>query len=37
MFGALSGLFGTYRAGFVGLMAMASISGTVLYWSQRPR
>lgn len=37
MFGALSGLFGTYRAGFVGLMVMASISGTVLYWSQRPR
>jgi MFS family permease len=37
MFGALSGLFGTYRAGFVGLMVMASISGTVLYFSQRPR
>ncbi|MEY3610842.1 MAG: Hexuronate transporter [Pseudomonadota bacterium] len=37
MFGALSGLFGTYRAGFVGLMVMASISGLVLYWSQRPR
>jgi MFS family permease len=37
MFGALSGLFGTYRAGFVGLMVMASVSGTVLYWSQRPR
>jgi MFS family permease len=37
MFGALSGLFGTYRAGFVGLMVMASISGTVLYWTQRPR
>jgi MFS family permease len=37
MFGALSSLFGTYRAGFVGLMVMASISGTVLYWSQRPR
>ena len=37
MFGALSGLFGTYRAGFVGLMVMASISGTVLYWSQRGR
>jgi MFS family permease len=37
MFGALSGLFGTYRAGFVGLMVMASVSGTVLYVSQRPR
>ena len=37
MFGALSGLFGTYRAGFVGLMVMASVSGTVLYWSHRPR
>jgi len=37
LFGALSGLFGTYRAGFVGLMVMASVSGTVLYFSQRPR
>jgi predicted MFS family arabinose efflux permease len=37
MFGALSGLFGTYRAGFIGLMVMASVSGTVLYWSQRSR
>lgn len=37
MFGALSGLFGTYRAGFVGLMVVASVSGTVLYFSQRPR
>ncbi|MBP8148105.1 MAG: MFS transporter [Limnohabitans sp.] len=36
MFGALSGLFGTYRAGFVGLMVMASLSGAVLFWSQRP-
>lgn len=36
MFGALSGLFGTYRAGFLGLMVMACVSGTVLYWSQRP-
>ena len=36
MFGALSGLFGTYRAGFVGLMVMACISGTVLFWTQRP-
>ncbi len=37
LFGALSGLFGTYRAGFVGLVLMASISGTVLYFSQRSR
>jgi len=37
LFGALSGLFGTYRAGFVGLMVMASLSGAVLYWSQRAR
>ena len=37
IFGALSGLFGTYRAGFVGLMVVASVSGTVLYFSQRPR
>ncbi len=36
MFGALSGMFGTYRAGFVGLMVMASLSGAVLFWSQRP-
>jgi MFS family permease len=36
MFGALSGLFGTYRAGFLGLVVMACVSGTVLYWSQRP-
>ena len=35
MFGALSGLFGTYRAGFMGLMVMASLSGAVLFWSQR--
>ncbi len=35
MFGALSTLFGTYRAGFLGLMAMASLCGVVLYWSQR--
>ena len=35
MFGALSGLFGTYRAGFIGLMVMASLSGMVLFWSQR--
>ena len=37
LFGALSGLFGTYRACFVGLMVMASVSGTVLYFSHRPR
>lgn len=37
MFGALSGLFGTYRAGFVGLMVMACVSGMVLFWRQRPR
>ena len=36
MFGVLSSLFGTYRAGFAGLMVMASVSGTVLFWSQRP-
>ncbi|OYU32774.1 MAG: MFS transporter [Comamonadaceae bacterium PBBC2] len=35
MFGALSGLFGTYRAGFVGLMVMATASGLVLWWTQR--
>ena len=35
MFGALSGLFGSYRAGFVGLMFMATASGAVLWWSQR--
>lgn len=35
IFGALSTLFGTYRAGFVGLMVVASVSGIVLYWSQR--
>ena len=35
MFGALSGLFGTYRAGFMGLMVMASLSGAVLFLSQR--
>lgn len=35
LFGALSTLFGTYRAGFLGLMAMASLGGMVLFWSQR--
>ena len=34
LFGALSGLFGTYRAGFVGLTVMASLAGAVLYWRQ---
>jgi predicted MFS family arabinose efflux permease len=37
MFGVLSAVFGTYRAGFVGLMVMACVSGVVLYWSQRQR
>ncbi len=36
VFGALSGLFGSYRAGFVGLMVVACVSGVVLFWSQRP-
>jgi MFS family permease len=36
VFGALSGLFGSYRAGFVGLMVVACVSGSVLFWSQRP-
>ena len=30
MFGALSALLGTYRAGFAGLMVMATLSGAVL-------
>ena len=30
MFGALSALLGTYRAGFAGLMVMAILSGAVL-------
>lgn len=37
MFGVLSAVFGTYRAGFVGLMVMACLSGGVLYFSQRAR
>lgn len=37
LFGALSGLFGSYRAGFAGLVVMASVSGMVLYFSQRSR
>ncbi|MDP4622239.1 MAG: MFS transporter [Hydrogenophaga sp.] len=36
VFGALSGWFGSYRAGFVGLMVVACVSGVVLFWSQRP-
>jgi MFS family permease len=36
VFGALSGLFGSYRAGFVGLMVVACVSGVILFWSQRP-
>ena len=35
LFGALFTLFGTYRAGFLGLMAIASLGGMVLFWSQR--
>ena len=35
IFGALSTLFGTYRAGFVGLMVVASVCGIVLYSSRR--
>lgn len=34
MFGVISGLFGTYRAGFLGLMVITCISGFVLFWSQ---
>lgn len=37
MFGVVSAVFGTYRAGFVGLMVMACTSGVVLYYSQRTR
>lgn len=37
MFGALSGLFGTYRAGFIGLMALACVSGVILFGSRRSR
>jgi MFS family permease len=36
VFGALSTYFGTYRAGFIGLMVVASVSGLLLYRSQRP-
>ncbi len=36
VFGALSTYFGTYRAGFIGLMVVACVSGLLLYRSQRP-
>ena len=35
IFGALSTGFGTYRAGFMSLMVVASVSGLLLFWSQR--
>ncbi len=35
IFGALSTLFGTYRAGFLGLMVVACLCGLLLYGSQR--
>jgi MFS family permease len=35
IFGALSTWFGTYRAGFMGLMVVATVSGSLLFWSQR--
>lgn len=35
IFGALSTGFGTYRAGFTSLMVVASVSGLLLFWSQR--
>ena len=35
IFGALSALFGTYRAGFTALVVVATVCGCVLYWSQR--
>jgi MFS family permease len=35
IFGALSTWFGTYRAGFMGLMVVAVVSGVLLFWSQR--
>lgn len=37
VFGALSALFGTYRAGFTALVVVASVCGCVLIWSQRKR
>lgn len=35
VFGALSALFGTYRAGFTALVVVACVCGCVLIWSQR--
>jgi MFS family permease len=35
IFGALSALFGTYRAGFTALVMVACVCGCVLFWSQR--
>ena len=35
IFGALSALFGTYRAGFSALVLVATVCGCVLTWSQR--
>ena len=35
IFGALSALFGTYRAGFTALVLVATVCGCVLTWSQR--
>jgi len=35
IFGALSTGFGTYRAGFMGLMVVAVVSGVLLFWGQR--
>jgi predicted MFS family arabinose efflux permease len=34
-FGGLSSFFGTYRAGFLGLLLISCISGLCLFWSQR--
>lgn len=35
VFGGLATLFGAYRAGYLALMVVASISGAVLVWSHR--
>ena len=37
VFGLLSTVFGTYRAGFLALMGVATCSAAVLWWSQRVR
>ena len=37
VFGLLSTVFGTYRAGFLALMGVATCSAVVLWWSQRNR